>query len=153
VGDGWRHRLGSWAGPAGSLRARGAGALDGEFLGWAAAEIPRPVSLFNEAILQQIQPTAGAALWRGPGGPYLYIGDGPRGWATPLTLSVDWRETVVPCREGAALITLEPAPQLIQLLPFTGRLRASCITDEYVTLLNAEGTLFRSPRIDANARA
>lgn len=126
---------------------------DGEFLGWATADIPRLESLFTEALLQQIQPTAGAALWRGPGGPYLYIGDGPRGWATPLTLSADRRETVVPCRAGAALIALEPAPQLVQLLPFTGRLRASCITDEYVMLVNAEGSLFRSPRTDDHAGA
>lgn len=126
---------------------------DGGFLGWVAADIPRPESLFSEALLQQIQPTAGAALWRGPGGPYLYIGDGPRGWATPLTLSADRRETVVPCRAGAAVIALEPAPQLIQLLPFTGRLRASCITGEGVVLVNDEGTLFRSPRTDDRAGA
>jgi len=126
---------------------------DGRFVGRAAADIPRPESLFSEAMLQQIQPTAGAALWRGPGGSYLYIGDGPRGWTTPLALSADRRETVVPCRAGAALIALEPAPQLVQLLPFTGRLRASCITAEYVVLVNDEGTLFRSQRIDANTRA
>ena len=126
---------------------------DGGFLGWVAADIPRPDSLFSEALLQQIQPTAGAALWRAAGGPYLYIGDGPRGWAAPLTLSADRRETVVPCRAGAALIALEPAPQLVQLLPFTGRLRASCITDEDVVLVNDEGTLYRSPRADEHAGA
>jgi WD40 repeat protein len=123
---------------------------DGAFLGWATADIPRPESLFSEAILQQVTPTAGAALWRGPGGPYLYIGDGPRGWATPLSLSPDRHETVVPCVQGAALIAIELEPRLIQLMPFSGRLRASCITAEQVVLVNADGLVFRSLRNSAD---
>jgi WD40 repeat protein len=121
---------------------------DGTLLGKHAAPIARPRSLFSLEIMVALKSTAGAAVWDGPGDPYLYIGDGPRGWATPLPQSADRRLVIMPGRNDAGLIVLSEPPQLVQRLPFGGRLRAGCITDQQVLLLNADGVVYRSERDD-----
>jgi WD40 repeat protein len=89
--------------------------------------------------------TAGAFLWPAPGGPYLYTGDGPRGWATPLALSADRGSIVIPCRERAVILAAEPAGTVRARVPFTGRLRGARITADRVLLVNEEGRVFSSP--------
>jgi hypothetical protein len=126
---------------------------DGLFLGWAEADIPRPEPLFNAALLQQVQPTASGALWRGQDGTYLHLGDGPRGWITPLACSADRRMMILPCRSGAALIEFDPEPRLLQVIPFNGRLRASCITATEAMVVNGAGSIVQSPRMDASLDA
>jgi hypothetical protein len=119
---------------------------DGALLAKHAALIQRPRSLFSPELIVALKPMAGAAVWDGPGGPYLAVGDGPRGWATPLPQSADRRLVAVPGLEGAGLVALSDPPQLMQKLHFAGRLRAGCITDHDVLLLSADGVVYRSER-------
>jgi len=68
---------------------------DGRRLSIHEPAIDRPTLVPSSSVKDA---TAGAALWRAPGGPYLYSGDGPRGWATPLQLSAGRNHMLVPER-------------------------------------------------------
>ncbi len=87
-------------------------------------------------------PVAGCYLWRGMAGSFVHVGFGPRGWVTTLTLSHDATSIVVPGQANAALIDLEPTQRLRALMPFTGKLRASCILPNQVLMLNSTGDLY-----------
>jgi WD40 repeat protein len=110
-----------------------------------AAAIQRPIYIPGE-LGAGIEATAGGCVWHAPGGPYLHVSDGPRGWATPLTLARDRRMTVVPGRASAALIAVEEPPRVLAQVPFEGRLRASCVLEDAVLLVNSAGRLFRYAR-------
>lgn len=109
-------------------------------------EIARPESLPSSTVVtdnrERFLPMAGCNLWRTKAGNYLHVGDGPRGWVTPLTLSTDGKSTVIPGMPEAALIDLSNAQKLVSLLPFEGKLRASCILPNQILLLSASGRLF-----------
>ncbi len=105
--------------------------------------MPGPALASHKDVLH---PVAGCSLWRNDAGNFAHVGDGPRGWITPVTLSSDGNSIVIPCRENAALIDLTTSQELITLMPFEGRLRASCILPDQVLMLNSAGRLFVSYR-------
>jgi WD40 repeat protein len=97
----------------------------------------------NRRLAQQIRPAAGAFLWNGPGTRFVHVGDGPRGWATPLSLSDDERLTLVPAANSLALIDLSDDQRVLSLMPFEGRLRATRIAAEYALAVNSAGKVHR----------
>ena len=109
--------------------------------------IARPEQLPSQELLHY-QPAAGGYVWRGWGGPYLHTGDGPRGWVTPLTVSGNGSETVIPCKSAAAHMALEPTSRLLTWIPFQGRMRAGCIVDKQMLVVNSAGKLFTSPPLN-----
>jgi WD40 repeat protein len=118
---------------------------DGRLLQRYSAPIDRP-EVVPGPLAKEIQATAGVRLWRWAGGPYLLQGDGPRGWITPLALSADRREMVIPGESGAALIELGPPLRVLCRMPFEGRLRASLVLPDRVLMVNSAGTVFRFTR-------
>jgi WD40 repeat protein len=118
---------------------------DGALVQQYAGPIDRPLRVPGE-LGPEIQATAGALLWEGPGGPYLHQSDWLRGCATRLSLSPDRRETVVPGREGAALVALDPPFRIAARLPLEGRMRASWIGADGVLLVNSAGQVFTGSR-------
>jgi WD40 repeat protein len=115
------------------------------------SEIARPESLPSSTLAadnrDRFLPMAGCYLWRTRAGPFLHVGDGPRGWVTPLTLSIDSESVVLPGTPEAALIDLGNAQRLVSLLPFEGKLRASCILSNQILMLNSSGRLFIHERV------
>jgi WD40 repeat protein len=91
-------------------------------------------------------PTAGCYLWRTRGGSFVHVGDGPRGWATPLALADDGASIVIPGTTNAALIDLANGQRIVSLAHFEGRLKASRILPERVLLVNSAGALFEDQR-------
>lgn len=91
---------------------------------------------------ESFRPTAGCYLWRTPGGTFTHIGDGPRGWAIPITLSSDGKTTIIPGVDAAALIDVHETPRILALLPFEGKLRATRVVGEHIFMLNSTGHLF-----------
>jgi WD40 repeat protein len=124
---------------------------DGMFLRWYEADIARPDQMLTPNLIRQIQPMALGYLWRSPSGNYVHIGNGPRGWATSLRLSDDGRLIAIPCVDGAALVDLDETPRLVSLLPFEGRMRASCIAQNRVLMVNSAGRVFAADYVQTNA--
>ena len=91
---------------------------------------------------EDFQPVSGCYLWRTEAGTFAHVGDGPRGWVTPIALSNNGKFTVIPGMNNAALIDLESGQSVISVLPFEGRLRASCILDDQILIVNSAGRLF-----------
>jgi hypothetical protein len=85
---------------------------------------------------------ASGYLWRTAGGNFIHVGDGPRGWATPLRLLSGGRFLVLPCRESAVVVDLESEPQIVAEFPFEGRLRATEIAGDKVLAVNSSGRMF-----------
>jgi hypothetical protein len=90
------------------------------------------------------RPVAGCYIWRTVAGNFTHVGFGPRGWVTPLMLSENGDSIVVPGRESAALIDLAPSQNLRILMPFTGKMQASCILQNQILMLNSLGELYIS---------
>ena len=108
-------------------------------------DIIRPESLPNSTLItddDNFQPTAGCYLWRTQVGTFAHVGDGPRGWVTPLTLSADGKFVVLPGVNNAALIDVSETQRLNSLLSFEGKLRAACILNNKVLMINSAGGLF-----------
>jgi WD40 repeat protein len=112
------------------------------------SDITRPESLpsaqFFTENFSRFQPRAGGYLWRTSAGNFVHVGDGPRGWVTPLTLHHGSQCVVLPGLTGAAVIDLQESQRLIALLPFEGMLRASCILPDQIRMLNSSGKLFNT---------
>jgi WD40 repeat protein len=89
-------------------------------------------------------PTAFCYLWRTKAGNFAHVGDGPRGWITPLTVSNDGSSIVIPGEGNAALIDLALPQRLLSIRPFEGKLRASCILTNQTLMLNSAGKLYIS---------
>jgi WD40 repeat protein len=106
-------------------------------------EIVPGATLFSSS-QDSFRPTAGCFLWRNTAGNFIHVGDGPRGWVTPLNLSNDGGSIVIPGIANAALIDLGTPQSLLTLMPFEGKLRASCILSNKVLMLNSSGKLFIS---------
>lgn len=117
----------------------------GKRVGLFRPSISFPESPFTEEILYQFEPVASALLWRGPGGPYLHGGDGPRGWVTPLRLSGSGKYTVVPGETEGAVVDVSAVPKLITTFPFEGQLRDSCVLQDRVLAVNSRGQIFSFP--------
>jgi WD40 repeat protein len=117
---------------------------DGTLMGTFRPDIIRPEALPTAELGAQLEARDGCFLWHGPGGPYLHVGDGPRGWATPIGLSHDRLRTVIPCAHDAAILDLGPPPTLEARVPFTGKLRASTIVADRVLIVNEKGTVFHA---------
>jgi WD40 repeat protein len=105
--------------------------------------IQSPTRIPNQRLAQELKPAAGALLWEGPGARFIHIGDGPRGWATPLILSADGRLTLIPVANGLALIDLNGHQNVLSVMPFEGRLRATRITKDCAWAVNSDGKVFR----------
>ena len=84
----------------------------------------------------------GCNLWHTNAGLFTHIGDGPRGWATPITLSADSKLVVIPGMNNAALIDLSKGQKIVSIFPFEGRLRASRILANQFLMANSAGKLF-----------
>jgi WD40 repeat protein len=110
------------------------------------ADIARPESLPSSTVVtdnrDRFLPMAGCYLWRTRAGNFLHLGDGPRGWVTPLTFSTDGESIALPGMPGAAMIQVTNAQRLVALMPFEGKLRASCILSNQNLMLSASGRLF-----------
>jgi WD40 repeat protein len=115
------------------------------------AEIARPESLPSPTVVtdnrDRFLPMAGCYLWRTRAGNFLHLGDGPRGWVTPLTVSTDGESVVLPGMPEAAMIHVTNGQRLVSLMPFEGKLRASCILSNQVLMLSASGRLFIHERL------
>jgi WD40 repeat protein len=114
--------------------------------------IPRPAFFPEVAVARAMRALAGAYLWQAPGGPYVHIGDGPRGWATPLRLSNDGKSVLIPCYDNARLVPVDDgdgngAPEQI---PFKGKFRAGRVTDTHIFAVNEKGEVFTGPRSAAS---
>jgi len=111
-------------------------------------DIIRPESLPSPTVISNshdsFRPVAGCYLWHTAAGNFIHVGDGPRGWVTPLTLSNAGDSIVIPGVAEAALIDLDTPQRLVSLLPFEGKLRASCILSSQILMLNSSGKLFVS---------
>ncbi|NIM17418.1 MAG: hypothetical protein GTO45_35900 [Candidatus Aminicenantes bacterium] len=84
--------------------------------------------------------------WEGPGGPYLHIGEGPRGWQVPQKISPDKKLTIVQTENGADLITFDDNSKILKHIPFKERMRASCILDDKVLIVNSKGEIITASR-------
>ena len=110
--------------------------------------IPRPSYFPDVGLAREIKALAVAYLWSAPGGPYVHIGDGPRGWATPLRLSNDAKSVLIPCYDCARLMLIEEGEDngtLVQI-PFKGKFRAGRVTDTQIFAVNEKGELFSGAR-------
>jgi WD40 repeat protein len=111
-------------------------------------DIIRPEFVPSETLIsinqESFRPVAGCYLWRNITGNYVHVGDGPCGWVTPLNLSNEGGSIVIPGIANAAVIELAPAQRLIFIMPFEGKLRASCILSNQILMLNSSGKLFIS---------
>jgi len=116
---------------------------DGRLIRQVTHDVPSPKKVPTERLAQDLVPAAGALLWEGPGGNFIHTGDGPRGWVTPLSLSCNGQLTLIPTASGVALIDLSADQNLISVMPFDGRLRASRITEALILAVNSAGTVSR----------
>ena len=103
-----------------------------------------PGEILFSSSQDSFRPTAGCYLWRITAGNFIHVGDGPRGWVTPLTLSKDGSSIIIPGIANAALIDLATPQRLLCIMPFEGKLRASCILSNQILMLNSSGKLFVS---------
>jgi len=110
--------------------------------------IPRPAYFPKVHVAREIQAMAVAYLWTAPGGPYLHMGDGPRGWATPLRLSNDNKFVLVPCYQSAKLMPIDEnnSDGEPMTIPFQGKFRAGRVTDTHIVAVNEKGELFSVAR-------
>jgi hypothetical protein len=107
------------------------------------ALIPRPKQLPSKDFAAEHGIRAGAMHWRTEFGSYLHQSDGPRGWITPLKLSLD--QVALPCASGAAVVSIAEGPtKLLGFVPFKGKLRAGRIVDRQSLMVNEQGQLFRN---------
>jgi hypothetical protein len=74
------------------------------------------------------------------------VGDGPRGWISPIALSGDRKFALLPGMDNGALVDISESQRLNTLLPFEGKLRAACILENEVLMVNSEGKIFMSKR-------
>jgi WD40 repeat protein len=118
----------------------------GRLLARLQADIARPDVIPDRRLTEQGAFTAGGYLWRTIAGNLIHVGDGPRGWATPLRLSVDSKLVILPCPDRAALVALDREPRIVTEFAFEGRLRASCIARDCVLALNSVGKVFAPSR-------
>jgi len=116
--------------------------VDGSHSRRIRADLPRPLSLPSDELQRRIEAKAGAHVWQYSGQNFIHLGDGPRGWVTPLSLSVDGQLIALPCADGAAIVKVDERPQLISTMPFEGQLRGSWLTAERAWLVNSAGQLF-----------
>jgi WD40 repeat protein len=116
--------------------------IDGSLTRRIQPEIPRPLRLPTSQLHKEIRAEAGASVWQHAGQNFIHLGDGPRGWVTPIALSVDGRLIALPCAKAVAIVTVDEQPRLIQRVPFRGQLRASWCTAEKAKLVNSSGELF-----------
>ncbi len=103
-----------------------------------------PSATLNSINQDSFHPVAGCYLWRNDAGNFAHVGDGPREWITPLKLSNDGDSFVIPGSANAALIDLAPSQRLRCILPFEGKLRASCILSNQTLMSNSTGKLYIS---------
>jgi hypothetical protein len=81
-------------------------------------------------------------LWRTEYGSYLHQSDGPRGWISPLRLSLN--QVALPCASGAAVVSIaKGATEINGFVSFKGKLRAGRIVDGQSLMVNEKGQLFR----------
>ncbi len=105
-------------------------------------QLNRPDYVPNSEQNKDIVACSGALLWRQFGGPYVHIGDGPRGWATPIHTSFDQNLVVIPCHLEVVVLSLEKEePHIRARLPFDGRLRAAYVDNEKVMAVDSTGKL------------
>lgn len=114
------------------------------------SDMLRPLHFPTRKLSGRIRAQAGANVWQYSGQNFIHVGDGPRGWVTPMSLSVDGQLIVLPCADGAAIVTVDKHPKLISIVPFKGKLRASWFTGEKAKLVNSAGQLFTWNRTDDN---
>ncbi len=103
--------------------------------------LDRPEFVPNSKQDQGIVHRAGALLWRQFGGPYVHVSDGPRGWVTPIQISLDQNLVVIPCYLEVVVLSLGEEPRIRARLPFEGRLRAAYVDDEKVMAVDSKGKL------------
>lgn len=103
--------------------------------------LDRPEYVPNFKQDQDIVARGGALIWRQFGGPYVHITDGPRGWATPIHISLDQNLVVIPCYLEVVVLSLEEEPRIRARLPFEGRLRAAYVDNEKVMAVDSKGKL------------
>ena len=105
--------------------------------------IPIPRTNFPDSKSTDMWPSFYASLWQCPGGPFVHVTDGPRGWREDVGTSPDGRYSLVPCTKGAAILSLEgKEPKIKSKMQFYGRLRAFAFVENEVYAINHLGTLF-----------
>jgi WD40 repeat protein len=104
-------------------------------------QLDRPEYVPNSLLRKEFNCRSGAALWRGFGGPYVHITDGPRGWATPIHISLDQKFVVLPGQGEIAVISIAEEQSIRARLPFEGRLRAAYVDDEKIMAVDSKGKL------------
>ncbi len=110
--------------------------------------VKRPEIIPDPAVIRarNFQPTGGCYLHRTPEGVFTHVGDGPRGWVSPIARSRDGKFVLLPGRDNAALVDISESQRLISLMPFDGKLRAACILETEVLMINSEGKIYLSKR-------
>jgi WD40 repeat protein len=116
---------------------------DGDPIDFFEPSIQSPRQVPDGKLATQLQATAGGLLWEGPSAKFVHVGDGPRGWATPISLSDDGRLALIPTAKGLALIDVDGEQRVVSVLPFEGRLRATRITKEFAFAVNSAGKIYR----------
>jgi len=116
-----------------------AGIVRPELMPSRAADAQNPV---------EFEPRAGAYLWRTEFGNFFHVGDGPRGWVTPFCVSTDGSIAVIPGTVQAGLLGIEPAQRYISFFPFEGRMRAGCLLEGEIRLVNSNGRVFTGQIIE-----
>lgn len=104
-------------------------------------QLDRPEYLPNLQLRKEFNCRNGAALWRGFGGPYVHITDGPRGWATPIHISIDQKFVVLPGQGEIAVVSIAEEQIIRARLPFEGRLRAAYVDAEKIMAVDSKGKL------------
>lgn len=104
-------------------------------------QLDRPEYVPNSQLSKEFNYRCGAALWRGFGGPYVHITDGPRGWTTPIHISLDQKFVVLPGQGEIAVISIADEQSIRARLPFEGRLRAAYVDHEKVMAVDSKGKL------------
>lgn len=107
------------------------------------AEILRPEFLPSNSLdFQDFEPKSGGYLWRTAFGNFSHIGDGPRGWVSPLCVSENGEFAIIPGKDKAALLKINPTQKCDLYFPFEGRMRAGCILERKIYLVNSNGRIF-----------
>ena len=103
-------------------------------------DFPQPEIVPPSDVAQKLK-LGGNYVWMTEFGNFVHMGDGPRGWVTPIRTSVDGCYVTMPGEFQAALIAI-PENKVIAKCDFRGNLRASICSGKSMMLINSQGEFF-----------